>query len=204
MNAGGWIQLGLFVIVLLAITKPLGLYLLRVLDPVRAGRQHVSRSVLGPIERMIYRILRVDPKREHNWKQYAVAMLIFSGVTMLLTYGMLRLQASLPLNPQKMANVGDALAFNTATSFSTNTNWQSYGGESSMSYLSQMVALASHNFMSAGVGLCVAAALIRGIARDRSGNHRQLLGRPGALPPLPAAADVRDLRDLPRIAGNSG
>ncbi|HEX3359217.1 MAG TPA: potassium-transporting ATPase subunit KdpA [Tepidisphaeraceae bacterium] len=168
MTASGWIQLALYIGVLLLITKPLGAYLVRVLDPQRGGGTFLD-PVLGWFERICYRILRVDPRQEQNWKGYAVAMLIFSLVSMLLTYGILRLQTHLPLNPQQMANVPDALAFNTAASFTTNTNWQSYGGESTMSYFSQMVALAVHNYFSAAVGIAIAAALIRGIARDRSG-----------------------------------
>jgi K+-transporting ATPase ATPase A chain len=178
MNASGWIQLALYVAVLVAITKPLGLFLLQVLDPDRAGNDRGSGgtflgAVLGPVERLIYKVLRVDPKREQTWKGYAVGVLLFSVVTLLVTYGMLRLQDKLPgqarLNPQKFGAVADHLALNTAVSFTTNTNWQSYTGESTMSYLSQMLALVSHNFFSAAVGIAVAAAVVRGIARDRSG-----------------------------------
>jgi len=168
VNGSGWIQLILFAGVLVALTKPMGVYLLRVLDPKRAGGETFLRPALGWLERLCYRVLRVDPDREQTWKAYAVAMLLFSAVGMLMTYGILRLQDLLPLNPQKLGKVGEALAFNTAASFATNTNWQSYGGESTLSYFSQMVGLASHNFMSAGVGIAIAAALIRGIARDRS------------------------------------
>ena len=168
MNASGWIQLALYIGALLALRKPIGIYLLQVLDPDRAGRRPFLDPVLGPLERLCYKILRVDPRREQTWKSYAVAMLVFSAVSMLMTYGILRLQDSLPLNPQGLPKVGDALAFNTAASFTTNTNWQSYGGEATMSYWSQMVGLASHNFLSAAVGIAIAAALIRGIARDRS------------------------------------
>src|SRR5450432_887770 len=168
MNASGWIQLALFVGVLLAITKPLGVYIVQVMDPDRAGRGPFLQPVLGWLEHLCYKVLRVDPKREHNWKQYAIAGMLFSLVAMLMTYGILRLQDKLPLNPQKLSAVADALSFNTAASFTTNTNWQSYVGESTMSYFSQMVGLASHNFMSAGFGICIAAALIRGISRSRS------------------------------------
>src|SRR4029077_14392476 len=117
---------------------------------------------------LTYALFRVDAKKEHDWKQYTIAMLIFSAVSMLFTYAILRLQAVLPLNPQKMAAVSEHLAFNTAASFTTNTNWQNYGGETTMSYLSQMVALASHNFWSAAVGIAIAGALVRGIARHTS------------------------------------
>jgi len=168
MTASGWLQLGVFVAFLIAITKPLGVYLHRVLDPACAGKGPVLARLLGPAERLIYRILRVDPKKEHNWKEYCVAMLIFSVVTAVATYGIMRLQDRLPLNPQHMAATTEHLAFNTAVSFTTNTNWQSYGGESTMSYFTQMVGLASHNFMSAAVGIAIAAALIRGISRNSS------------------------------------
>ena len=175
MNATlGWIQLALFVGLLLLITKPLGLYLLQVLDA--RGRTWLD-PIVGPLERLTYRLGGVDSSKEQHWKQYTISMLIFSLFTMLVTYAILRLQAFLPLqhllNPQGFSAVGDHLAFNTAASFTTNTNWQSYGGESTMSYLSQMVALASQNFFSAAVGITIAAALVRGIARhcaDTVGN----------------------------------
>jgi K+-transporting ATPase ATPase A chain len=175
MNATfGWIQLALFVGLLLLITKPLGLYLLQVLDA--RGRTWLD-PIVGPLERLTYRLGGVDSSKEQHWKQYTISMLIFSLFTMLVTYAILRLQAILPLqhllNPQGFSAVGDHLAFNTAASFTTNTNWQSYGGESTMSYLSQMVALASQNFLSAAVGITIAAALVRGIARhcaDTVGN----------------------------------
>jgi K+-transporting ATPase ATPase A chain len=173
MTASGWIQLFLYIAILLAITKPLGIYLLQVLDPERAGGGTFLDPVLGWFERLIYKVLGVDPKREQNWKQYGVAFFVFSLVTMLMTYFMLRFQDKLPgqhiLNPQGLAGIPDHLAFNTAASFTTNTNWQSYGGENTMSYLSQMVALASHNFFSAAVGIAIAAALIRGICRSQAG-----------------------------------
>jgi K+-transporting ATPase ATPase A chain len=163
MNAAlGWFQLALYLGLLLLITKPLGLYLLQVLDA--RGRTWFDK-VLGPVERLTYRLCGVDAGTEQDWKQYTVSMLLFSLFTMLVTYALLRLQGSLPLNPQKFAGLADHLAFNTAASFTTNTNWQSYSGESTMSYLSQMVALTSHNFFSAAVGIAIAAALVRGIAR---------------------------------------
>ncbi len=162
MNTSGWIQLILFAGVLLAITKPLGLYLCRVLD---ADGKTFLDPIIKPLERFTYRIFGVDSKQEHDWKRYAVAMLLFSLVSMLFTYVLLRLQAVLPLNPQKFGALSEHLAFNTAASFTTNTDWQSYGGESTMSYFSQMVALTLHNFVSAAVGIAIAAALVRGIAR---------------------------------------
>ncbi|HVT89764.1 MAG TPA: potassium-transporting ATPase subunit KdpA [Tepidisphaeraceae bacterium] len=167
MNASGWIQLLLFIAVLAAITKPMGIYLQQVLDPRRAGRRPFLEPVFGWFERLCYKVLGINSDKEQNWKVYGVCMLLFSIVGMLMTYAILRMQNSLPLNPQGLSAVGDALAFNTAASFTTNTNWQSYGGESTMSYLSQMVALAIHNYTSAAVGIAIAAALIRGIARDR-------------------------------------
>ena len=136
MNISGWIQLALYVAVLLAITKPLGLYLCQVLDV--NGKTFLD-PVIKPLEKLTYKLIGVDPNKEHDWKQYAIAMLVFSLVSMLFTYGILRLQDKLPLNPQKMVALSEHLAFNTAASFTTNTNWQSYGGESTMSYLSQML-----------------------------------------------------------------
>jgi len=162
MQTSGWIQFALFVVMLALITKPVGLYLLRVLD---ANGRTWFDPVLRPLERLTYRLMGVDPGKEHDWKQYTFAMLMFSLVGCLFTYAILRLQQVLPLNPQKLGPVGEHLAFNTAVSFTTNTNWQSYGGESTMSYFSQMVGLAFHNFVSAATGIAIAAALVRGIAR---------------------------------------
>ncbi len=165
MNASGWTQLILFSVILLALTKPMGLYLVRVLDA--EGRTFLDPA-LKPVERLIYRLAGIDPTREQDWKGYAVSVLIFSLVTMLLTYLILRLQGVLPLNPQGFSGVAGDLSFNTAASFTTNTNWQNYAGESTMSYLSQMVGLVSHNFFSAAAGIAVAAALVRGLARDKA------------------------------------
>jgi K+-transporting ATPase ATPase A chain len=161
-HPNAWLQFALFVAALLALTKPLGLFLVQVLD-VR-GRTFLD-PVVGPVERLTYRLCGIDPEREQDWRGYALALLAFSLVGMLFTYAVLRLQAMLPLNPQGLPAVEPDLAFNTAASFVTNTNWQSYGGEGTMSYLSQMVALTIHNFTSAAAGLGVAAALIRGLAR---------------------------------------
>ena len=162
MNISGWVQLALFIGLLLLITKPLGIYLFQVLD---ANGKTFLDPVIKPFERLTYRLIGVDPEKEQGWILYTIAMLIFSMVTMVFTYVILRLQNFLPLNPQQLPAVTDALAFNTAASFTTNTNWQNYGGESTMSYLSQMLALASHNFFSAAVGIAIAAAVVRGIAR---------------------------------------
>src|ERR1041385_8199369 len=162
MNALGWLQLVLYVLAIAAITKPMGLYLLRVLDA--NGRTWLD-PILKPLERITYRVMGVDSAREHDWKQYTFAVLLFSLVSCLFSYAIMRLQHLLPLNPQGLGPVSPDLAFNTAVSFTTNTNWQSYVGETTMSYLSQMVALAFHNFGSAAVGIAIAAALVRGIAR---------------------------------------
>jgi len=162
MTSSGWLQLALYIAALAAITKPMGLYLVQVLDA--NGRTWVD-PVIKPLERLTYRLMGVDSGKEHDWKQYTLAMLLFSLVSCLFTYAILRLQHLLPLNPQGFGAVSPDLAFNTAVSFTTNTNWQSYGGESTMSYFSQMVALVIHNFGSAATGIAIAAALVRGIAR---------------------------------------
>jgi len=162
MNAPQWLELAVYIAALVLATKPLGLYLNRVLNP--NGRTWLD-PVLRPLEKLTCRVLGVNPQKEQSWKQYAFAMLIFSLVSCLFTYAILRLQDILPLNPQKLVALSQHLAFNTAVSFTTNTNWQSYGGESTMSYFSQMVALASQNFFSAAVGIAIAGALVRGIAR---------------------------------------
>ncbi len=162
MDRFGWIQLGLFLGILLLLTKPMGLHLHRALDA--EGKTFLD-PVLKPLERLIYRILRIDPNAEQDWKRYTVSLLAFSLVGVVFTYAVLRLQHLLPLNPQRLGPVSEHLSFNTAVSFTTNTNWQSYGGESTMSYVSQMVGLAFHNFTSAASGIAVAAALVRGIAR---------------------------------------
>jgi K+-transporting ATPase ATPase A chain len=165
MNAHNWLELALYIAALIAITKPLGIYLNQVLNA--NGRTFLD-PVLRPLERLTYFVLRVDPAKEQTWKQYTFALLVFSAVTCLFTYAILRLQQHLPLNPQGFGPLAPHLAFNTAISFLTNTNWQSYGGESTMSYFSQMVALVFHNFFSAAAGIAVAAALVRGIARHTS------------------------------------
>jgi potassium-transporting ATPase potassium-binding subunit len=166
MNASGWTQLIIYVAVLLAITKPLGLYLTQVLNA--EGKTFLD-PIIRPLERVTYALCGVDSKKEQNWKQYSVSMLMFSLVSMVFTYFILRFQKELPLqgllNPQALPDVPDHLAFDTAVSFVTNTNWQSYGGESTMTYFSQMVALVIHNFTSAAMGIAIAAALVRGLAR---------------------------------------
>ena len=159
----GWVQLALFIGMLLLLTRPMGVYLFQVLDG--KGKTFLD-PILRPVERALYFLLRVDPQKEQDWKQYTVSMLAFSLAGVLFTYAILRLQHLLPLNPQGLGPFSDHLAFNTAVSFTTNTNWQSYGGESTASYLSQMVGLTFHNFTSAAVGIAIAAALVRGIARQ--------------------------------------
>ena len=166
MTANGWLQILLFFAALLAVTKPLGVFMTRVFS----GEKTFLDPVLRPIERLIYRCCGIDDTREMDWKEYTVAMLLFSVVSMLALYLIERVQGLkfMPWNPQHLANVGSDLAFNTAASFTTNTNWQNYGGESTMSYFTQMAGLAYHNFASAGVGIALAIAVIRGIARKES------------------------------------
>ena len=162
-NPNAWLQFALYGGALLLITKPLGLYLVQVLDA--QGRTWLDR-IVKPIERLTYRVCGIDPLKEQGWIGYTMSLLAFSLVGMLATYFILRYQDHLPLNPQGFPGLAPHLAFNTAASFTTNTNWQSYTGESTMSYFSQMVALVIHNFMSAAAGIAVAAALVRGIARQ--------------------------------------
>ena len=162
MRSIDWLQLGLFVAALALITKPMGLYLVQVLDA--KGRTWFD-PILKPLEKITYQLMGVNAGREQEWKQYTIAMLLFSAVSCLFTYAILRLQNHLPLNPQGFGALSPDLAFNTAVSFTTNTNWQSYTGEATMSYFSQMVALVIHNFGSAATGIALAAALVRGIAR---------------------------------------
>ena len=160
MTANGWLQIALFALCVLLVARPLGLYLVRVYDG--------SARWLRPVERLVYRVCGVDPAEDQHWTRYAAGMLLFSLASMLLTYAVLRLQRVLPLNPEALAAVPDRQAFETAASFTSNTNWQSYGGETTMSYFSQMTQLAFHNFVSAAVGMAVAVGLVRGIARRGS------------------------------------
>ena len=163
MTTIGWIQILLFAIVIFAVTKPIGIYMFRIFE----GERQPLPRFFGPIERLVYRLCGVDPKEQQDWKQYALAMLLFSGVTLLVTYAIERLQQVLPLNPQNLGPVSPDLAFGTASSFTTNTNWQAYGGESTMSYLTQMAGLAWHNFISVGVGIGVMLAIARGLTSSR-------------------------------------
>jgi K+-transporting ATPase ATPase A chain len=164
MTSNGWLQFAIYSILLLLLTKPVGIYLFQVLE----GRRTWLDPMLRPFERLIYRVCGIQADHEMNWREYAFAMLGFSAVSLLLTYLIERTQALLPWNPQHLAAVGPNLAWNTAVSFTTNTNWQSYTPESTMSYFTQMAGLASHNFFSAAAGIAVAAALIRGIKRTSS------------------------------------
>jgi K+-transporting ATPase ATPase A chain len=165
MSANGWLQFGLYSLILLATVRPVGSYMARVLE----GERTWLDPILRPFERLIYKLSGINATEEMNWRQYAFAMLGFSAVTLVVTYAMERLQAHLPFNPQGLANIGPDLAWNTAVSFTTNTNWQSYTPETTMSYLTQMAGLAYHNFISAAAGIAVAVALIRGIKRTSSG-----------------------------------
>ncbi|HSY67326.1 MAG TPA: potassium-transporting ATPase subunit KdpA [Edaphobacter sp.] len=164
MTANGWFQVFFFFGLVLLCAKPLGVYMARVFERERTWADGIFR----PVERLIYRLTGIDEKHEMVWTEYAVVMLLFSLVTMLVTYAIERLQYILPLNPQHLAAVAPDLALNTAASFTTNTNWQSYVPETTMSYLTQMLTLAYHNFFSAAAGIALAVALIRGISRRES------------------------------------
>jgi potassium-transporting ATPase potassium-binding subunit len=164
MTQNGWLQIFLFFCVVLVTVKPMGIYMARVFQ-----REHtVLDPLLSAVERLIYKATRVDPGIEMRWTEYSVAMLLFSAASLLLTYFIERAQSLLPLNPQKLAAVTPDLAFNTAVSFTTNTNWQAYTPENTMSYFTQMAGLATHNFFSAAVGMALAVAFIRGISRRES------------------------------------
>ena len=169
MTANGWFQIGLYLLVIFVLTKPVGIFLTRVFN----GEKTLLDVVLRPIEKLVYRLTGVDDRYEMRWTEYTTSMLLFSGVSMTLLYLLERMQKWLPFNPQKFANVDPALAFGTAASFTTNTNWQAYSGESTMSYFTQMAGLAYHNFVSAAVGIVLAVVVIRGVARretDTLGN----------------------------------
>src|SRR5580700_11012101 len=161
MTANGWFQICFFLVVIFLLTKPLGVFMMRVFS----GEKTLLDPILRPVERVVYRLSGVDEKHEMRWTEYAIAMV--------LLYLIERTQKWLPFNPQKFGNVEPGLAFGTAASFTTNTNWQAYSGESMMSYLTQMAGLAYHNFASAAVGIVLAIVVIRGIARketDKLGN----------------------------------
>jgi K+-transporting ATPase ATPase A chain len=163
MSLRDFLQLFLFTFILFLTAKPLGIYLEQVFD----GTRNCLSWLFKPLENLIYKVIGVDPEEDQHWTKYAIHLLVFSAVTFVFTYLILRYQYFLPLNPANLGAIPPHLAFNTAMSFTTNTNWQSYGGETTMSYLSQMVALTLHNFLSAAVGIAVAVALIRGIAKKQ-------------------------------------
>jgi len=164
MFANGWLQFAVFCLILLASVRPMGIYLARVLEGERTWLSPIFR----PIERLLYKLCGINADKEMNWREYAYSVLGVSAVSLVLTYGFQRLQFWLPWNPQKLANVGPDLAWNTAASFITNTNWQNYVPETTMSYLTQMAGLAYHNFLSAAMAIAVAVALIRAIKRTSS------------------------------------
>jgi K+-transporting ATPase ATPase A chain len=166
MNNFSWLQFPLYIIVLLLLVKPIGLYMARVYQ----GERSFLTPVLLPIEKFFYRIAGIKPDDEMNWKKYVVAVLLFNFVGLIFLYILLRVQHFLPLNPQGFGNVSPDLTFNTAVSFVTNTNWQGYGGETTLSYLSQMLGLGVQNFLSAGTGMAVLIALIRGISGKTTHN----------------------------------
>src|SRR5712672_1589325 len=161
MTFNGWLQIALYCVVIVLLVKPFGGYMTRVFT----GERTFLSPALGPVERLFYRLSGVDEKSDQNWITYGVAMLLFSVVGFLSLYALQRFQGVLPFNPQGFSAVGEDLAFNTAMSFVTNTNWQSYVPETTMSYLVQMAGLTVHNFVSAATGIALAVALIRGFAR---------------------------------------
>src|ERR1700689_3157431 len=165
MTMNGWIQIALYSAIIIALTKPFGGYMTRVFE----GKRTFLSPLLRPIEHLFYRVSGVDEREDQHWLVYAIAMLTFTMAGFLSLYALQRLQATLPFNPQKFSAVGEHLAFNTSVSFITNTNWQSYVPETTMSYLVQMAGLTVHNFMSAATGIALAVALIRGFARRSAG-----------------------------------
>src|SRR5208337_1033424 len=164
MTMQGWAQIALYAFVIVLITKPIGGYMTRVFN----GERTLLSPVLRPVESLLYRVSGIDERQEQSWVIYAIAMLFFSIAGFVTLYALQRLQAYLPFNPQSQAAVTPDLAFNTSVSFITNTNWQSYTPETTMSYLVQMAGLTVHNFLSAATGIALAIALIRAFAR-RSG-----------------------------------
>src|SRR5574342_1358892 len=158
MNIYSWLQLVFYIVVLIALAKPLGSFMAKVYQ----GERTFLDPVLRPVERLIYRLSGVKPEEEMNWKTYAIAVMLFNVLGLLVVYALQRLQAFLPLNPQGLGVVTPDSAWNTATSFATNTNWQGYGGEVTLSYFSQMLGLTVQNFVSAATGMAVLIAMIRG------------------------------------------
>jgi K+-transporting ATPase ATPase A chain len=172
MTVVGWVQIIVFFVAIVAVTKPLGSYMFRVFE----GERQPLPRLLGGLERLCYRLSGVDPQREQDWKQYTFALLVFSAFGLVVTYLIQRLQGVLPFNPQHFGAVEPGSAFNTAASFTTNTNWQGYSGESTMSYFTQMAGLAWHNFTSAAAGIGVALALGRGFTRRPGPDGAKTLG----------------------------
>lgn len=172
MTAHGWLQIALFYLAILAATRPMGAYMARVFE----GDAQPLPRVLGRLERLLYRLAGVDPRREHTAAEYGLALLLFSAVGLLGAYAVMRAQHLLPLDPEALPAVPPALAFNTAVSFTTNTNWQAYSGESTMSHLTQMLALGWHNFVSAAAGFGLVLALARGLTRRGGPDPRRTLG----------------------------
>ena len=161
MSWQGYAQIALFFLAVFACVKPLGSFMARVYE----GEATTAQRIVGPLERFLYRVLRIDAKTEMSWKTYAIAALVFNVVGIVVVYAIQRSQGLLPANPQAMTAVPHDLAVNTAVSFATNTNWQAYGGESTMSYFVQMVGLTVQNFVSAATAMAVVVALIRGFSR---------------------------------------
>ncbi len=175
MSTASWVQFIVFIAVVIATAVPIGRYMAKVYgDDEKAP----GDRIFGPIERAIYRVCRIDAKREQRWTVYAYSLIGFSIFSFLIVYGLQRLQGHLPFNPADIGAVVPHLSFNTAVSFMTNTNWQSYGGEATMSHLTQMVGLSVQNFVSAAAGMATLAALIRGAGPPARDDDRQLLGRP--------------------------
>ena len=198
MTLNGWIQILVFTLLVLALVKPLGGYMTRVFT----GERTVLSPVLRPLERALYSLAGIDEHHEQHWLAYTIAMLVFHIAGFLILYAVLRLQAILPFNPQEMSAVPEDLAFNTASSFVTNTNWQNYGGESTLSYLAQMLGLTHQNFLSAATGHRAGRGPHPGF-RPRVGQHRrQLLGRCHPLHPLRASAALHPVCPLSRLAGH--
>src|SRR5512137_2325823 len=161
MNIFSWLQLIFYLVVLIALAKPLGTYMARIYQ----GEHTLLDPLLRPVEKLIYHVSGVHPDEEMNWKVYAFAMLLFNGLGVLIVYALQRLQGSLPLNPQGFGAVSPDSSWNTAVSFATNTNWQGYSGETTMSYLTQMLGMTVQNFVSAATGMAILIAMIRGLVR---------------------------------------
>ena len=195
--AQGWLQIAVFVAVVVALVKPVGIYMARVFT-----NQRVFLSpVVGPIERLAYRALRVRPDEGQDWKGYARSLIVFSLLFWIALYLILRTQGIHPFNPEGFHSGPWDLSFNTASSFVTNTNWQYYGGETTLSYFSQMAGLAVQNFVSAAVGIAVVVALIRGIVARSGRRDRQLLAGPDPDPALHPGAGLDPRRPPPRLPG---